>query len=180
MLTRLQQQLPSWHLFVFLWKAVRTSQITTAKHKEVFHLFTLGKQPDEVNSDISTSEPSAWSWCLLCCDATTRKSAADITLVVVFVNGLKVSSHDDVMKWRHFPRYWPFVRGIHRSPLNTPHKGQWRDAMMFSLICARINGWVNNRELGDLRRHGTHYDVIVKLRRASMPTRLAVKRKTRD
>ena len=34
-----------------------------------------------------------------------------------------------------------------------PHKGQWRGALMFSLICARINGWVNNREAGDLRRH---------------------------
>ena len=32
--------------------------------------------------------------------------------------------HDDVIKWKHFPRYWPFVRGIHRSPVNSPHKGQ--------------------------------------------------------
>ena len=24
--------------------------------------------------------------------------------------------HDDVIKWKHFPRYWPFVQGIHRSP----------------------------------------------------------------
>ena len=30
-----------------------------------------------------------------------------------------------------------------------------------SLICARINGWVNNGEAGDLRRHRAHYDVIV-------------------
>ena len=37
---------------------------------------------------------------------------------------------------------WPFVRGIHRSPVNSPHKGQWRGALMFSLICAGINGWV--------------------------------------
>ena len=42
-----------------------------------------------------------------------------------------------------------------------PHKGQWRGALMFSLICARINGWVNNREAGDLIRHRAHYDVIV-------------------
>ena len=28
------------------------------------------------------------------------------------------------------------------------------------LICARINGWVNNREAGDLRRHRAHYDVL--------------------
>ena len=70
-------------------------------------------------------------------------------------------SHDDVIKWKHFPRYWPFVRGIHRSPVNSPHKGQWRGALIFSLICVWINGWVNNRETGDLRRYRAHYDVIV-------------------
>ena len=69
--------------------------------------------------------------------------------------------HDGVIKWKHFPRYWPFVRGIHRHPLNSPHKGQWRGALMFSLICARINGWVNTGEAGDLRRQRTHYNVIV-------------------
>ena len=69
--------------------------------------------------------------------------------------------HDDVIKWEHFPCYWPFVRGIHRSPVDSPHKGQWRGALMFSLICAWINRWVNNREAGDLRRHRAHYDVIV-------------------
>ena len=70
-------------------------------------------------------------------------------------------NHDDVIKWKHFPRYWPFVRGIHRSPVNSPHKGQWRGALKFSLICAWTNGWVNNLESGDLRRHRAHYDVIV-------------------
>ena len=59
----------------------------------------------------------------------------------------------------NFPRYWPFVRGIHRSPVNSPHKGQWRGALMFSLIGDRINGWVNNREAGDLKRHvSTQYN----------------------
>ena len=46
--------------------------------------------------------------------------------------------HGDVIKWKHFPRYWPFVREIHRSPVNSPHKGQWRGALMFSLI-RRLN-----------------------------------------
>ena len=69
--------------------------------------------------------------------------------------------HDDVIKWKHFPRYWPFVRGIHWSPVNSPHKGQRRGALTFSLICAWINGWINNREAGDLRRNRAHYDVIV-------------------
>ena len=69
--------------------------------------------------------------------------------------------HNDVIKWIYFPHYWPFVRGIHRSPVNSPHKGQWRGALMFSLICARINGWENTGGAGDLRRHRAHYDVIV-------------------
>ena len=69
--------------------------------------------------------------------------------------------YDDVIKWKHFPRNWPFVRGIHRSPVNSPHKGQWRGALMFSLIYVWINDWVNNREAGDLRRYRAHSDVIV-------------------
>ena len=46
-------------------------------------------------------------------------------------------------------------------PVNSPHKGQWRGALMFTLICARVNGWVNDREAGNLRRYRAHYDVIV-------------------
>ena len=69
--------------------------------------------------------------------------------------------HDDVIKWKHFPRNWPFVWEIHLSPVNSPHKGQWRGALMFFLFCALINGWGNNRDAGDLRRHRAHYDVIV-------------------
>ena len=71
--------------------------------------------------------------------------------------------HDDVIKWKHFPRCWPFVlvRGIHRSPVNFPHKGQWRGALMFSLICAWMNGWVYKRGAVDFRHHRAHYDVIV-------------------
>ena len=50
-------------------------------------------------------------------------------------------------------------------PVNSPHNDQWRKALTFSLICAWINGWVNNREAGDLRRHRAHSDVIVMPRR---------------
>ena len=75
---------------------------------------------------------------------------------VVWVN------NDDVIKWKHFLRYWPFVRGIHQSPLNSPHKGQWRGALMCSLICAWINGWLNNREAGYFRRNSANYGVTVK------------------
>ena len=69
--------------------------------------------------------------------------------------------HYDVIKWKYFPRYWPFMRRIHRSPVNSSHKGQWRGALMFSLICVWINAWVNSRDAGDLRRYHTHYEVTV-------------------
>ena len=48
-----------------------------------------------------------------------------------FMNILYILYHDDFIKSKHFPRYWPFVRGIHRSPVNSPHKGQWRGALTF-------------------------------------------------
>ena len=46
--------------------------------------------------------------------------------------------HDDVIRWKYFPHYCPFVREIHRSPVNSPRKGQWRRALMSCLICSRI------------------------------------------
>ena len=80
---------------------------------------------------------------------------------IVFVTCKTWQYYNDVIKWKHFPRYWPFVRGIHRFPVNSHHKGQWRGAVMFSLICAWKNGWVNNRKAGDLRRHRAHHDISV-------------------
>ena len=115
-------------------------------------------------------------WCVRKCAETTKTgllvgdlNAFENLVCQVIHNRLYTQSkrwldklcHDDVIKWKHFPRYWPFVREIHRSPVNFPHKGQWRGALMFSLICVWINGWVNNRAAGDLRRYRAHYDVIV-------------------
>ena len=80
--------------------------------------------------------------------------------------------HDDVIKWKHFPRYWLFVRVIHRSPVTSPHKSQWRGTLMFSLIWAWINGWVNNHEAGDLRRHHAHDGVILMIIQIESRTKL--------
>ena len=52
--------------------------------------------------------------------------------------------------------------GIHRSPVNSPRRGQWHGALMFPLLCVWINGWTNTRVAGDLKRHHAHYDVTVK------------------
>ena len=46
------------------------------------------------------------------------------SFIVVF-HSLSPSVHDDVIKWKYFPRCWPFVKGIHRSPMDSPHKDQW-------------------------------------------------------
>ena len=57
-------------------------------------------------------------------------------------------THDVFIKWKYFLCYWPFVRGIHQSPVNPPYKGQW-----FSVICAWTNGWANHRDAGDWKSH---------------------------
>ena len=93
------------------------------------------------------------------CIRTNKINSVFILVGILLIK--EHNMHDDVIKWKQFPRYWPFVRGIHRSPVNSPHKGQWRGALMFSLICAWINSWVNNREAGNLRRHRAHYGVTV-------------------
>ena len=75
------------------------------------------------------------------------------------ISHVNFPTHNDVIKWKHFPRYWPFVWGIHRSLVNSPHKVQWRGALMFSLICARVNdckqswGWWFGTPLRSLWRH---------------------------
>ena len=106
-------------------------------------------------------------------------------LLTKLINLDLFNAHNGVIKWKYFPRYWPFMRGIHRSPLDSPfvrgihrspldspfvrgihrlpldspHKGQWCRALMFSLICAWRNSWVNNQDTGDLGCHRPHYDV---------------------
>ena len=87
-----------------------------------------------------------------------KRSLRNCALVIRLVMSIAHVIHtgwcdDDVVKWKHFPRNCPFVRGIRRSPVNSPHKDQWCGALMFSLICASINRCANNREAGDLRHH---------------------------
>ena len=119
-------------------------------YNQIVHLHIRGAIQGLSGDDIDHGLSSCISNCILpvvpgWCDRCTMKRA------VVY----------NVIKWKHFPRYWPFMRGIHRSPVNSQHKGQWRGALMFSLNCVWINGWVNNREAGDLRRSRAPYDVIV-------------------
>ena len=75
-----------------------------------------------------------------------RTLTPHITLMLKFsksnthITEIVALHHDDVIKWKHFPSNWPFIRTIRRQPGDFPHKGQWRRALVFSLICAGING----------------------------------------
>ena len=114
---------------------------------------TLVKQPPEISgrvySQIDAARTPRVAFCVI-------KVISFIFRCVLGTVRIKFKSHAR----KHFPRYWPFVRGIPRSPVNSPHKGQWRGALMFYLVCVLTNGWVNNRDVGDLRRQRGHYDVM--------------------
>ena len=68
--------------------------------------------------------------------------------------------------WRHQMKTFSALLAI--CAVNSPvpgefpaEKGKWQGVLMLSLICTRINGWVNSGEAGDLRSHRAHYEVIV-------------------
>ena len=68
-------------------------------------------------------------------------------------------SHDDVIKWKYFLHYWPFVWGIHRSSVNSAHKGQWRRALIFYL---RLNKQFSKQSWGWwYEKPSRSFDVIV-------------------
>ena len=109
--------------------------------------YQLIAKPDNKTTTIPWSDPY-WSVIILDIDTTKQRKSK---LVVSW--------------WRHqmetFSALLALCAGTSPVPVNSPHKGQWRGALMFSLICAQINDSVNNREAGDLRRHRGHYDVRV-------------------
>ena len=72
--------------------------------------------------------------------------------------------HDDIIKWKN--NIFTLLALCDGNPLVTswfPNKGQLHGTLMLSLICACTNGWANNKDIGDLRRHCGHNDVPVML-----------------
>ena len=96
-----------------------------------------------------------------CCNNMVQHNA----ILYTAQQWLRLLLHDDVIKWKLFPHYCPFVQGIHRFLVNSPHKGHWRGALMLSLICTWINNWVNNGEAGDLRCYHSHCEVTLMARK---------------
>ena len=84
------------------------------------------------------------------------------TFIVNIICIWNIIHHGDFIKWTHFPRHWPFVRRVLRSPV------RWIPPQMpvtrgfHGFLDLRLNkGWVKNRDAGDLKRHNADYDVIV-------------------
>ena len=97
----------------------------------------------------------------------TLKRKASVSNMPKFITSVEKTWGWTASWWRHqmetFSALLATCAGNSPVPVNSPHKGQWRGALMFSLICTWINGWVNNGEAVDLRRHRAHYDVMSKV-----------------
>ena len=127
------EKLVSWRLWVFSGpKNIHTILLfCCSRVVNSYRRFTWRVYPYIFQGFCSTLEPS--------------HDCPSASEVIMKYMGTMDHFHVDVIKWNHFPRYWSFARGIHRSPVNSPHKGQWRGALRFSLICA-LNKRLN-REL---------------------------------
>ena len=71
------------------------------------------------------------------------------------------SLHNDVIKWKHFPHYWPFIEECTSHWWIPLTKVSDESFLIFSLMCTWINNWVNSSEAGDLRHYCAHHEVIV-------------------
>ena len=124
-----------WHRRLSLWQPSEPLMTTKfALWKSSLFSNPISCEP----RDHSTYGPSQWTnwlnqyteWSLELRPYTVyRILYAPGFVVVCFA---VVILHDDVTTRKLFPRCWPFVRGIHRSRVNSPHKGQWRGALIFS------------------------------------------------
>ena len=110
---------------------------------EVFQISNLGRSSIKQILDSTTT-------------SMVKHYVSDESIMMFY---LFLGLHDDVIKWKKNPRYWPFVRGIHRSPVNSPLKGQWRSFSVFFDLCLYwTSGWVN---VSYSRRHHAQYDATV-------------------
>ena len=103
------------------------------------------------------SSAKRWPFCFSLKVLTRRRNTEHVFMGELYHRWLRPRTW-----WRHqietFSALLALCAGYSPVPLNSPPKDQWRGALMFSLICAWINDWVNKRKAGDLRRH---YDVNV-------------------
>ena len=88
----------------------------------------------------------------------------------------RIDIHDDIITWKLFPCYWPFVRGIHRWPVDSPQKGpvMWSSGIFFA-VNPLLNNWTNSGVVSDLRCLTAHVDGLVQERRNSIANALELR-----
>ena len=69
---------------------------------------------------------------------------------------IKGLTHNDVMTWKCFLHYWPFVWGIHRSPVDSPHKGPEMQRFDVFFCLFAISCWTNSPVASDFRCLNSH------------------------
>ena len=89
----------------------------------------------------------------LCCKNGNNTTTMEDTTIFLWRHSNLFSVHDAVIKWKLFPRYWPVVRWIHRSLVNSPRKGPGTQALVIFFVLT--NGY-KQPSAGDLRRHDGH------------------------
>ena len=125
--------------------------------KKYFHVMTPPWSPgvicaiewdfspsDQCMDDYCGTPSVCWSHCYL---------IKKIAMLPGF-NNRYMHQNNDVMICYNFPSYRPLLRGIHWSPMDSLHKGQWRGALIYSLMCPLRTGWTSIGVAGELRRHG--------------------------
>ena len=130
------------------------SQRSVTRSFDVFFLVRLNKRLSKLTICWWFGTPWRTLWRHCNEERNTRGLDSWVTLTFTLQNEKFYISW-----WRHQMETFSALLAL--CAVNSPHKGQWHGALMFSLICAWIHGWVNNREVGDLRRHRAHYDVTV-------------------
>ena len=119
--------------FLAFWDPFSTTGIVLT-HQNILHFWHPAKIVPGNSQLVISFQANIGLQCL-------RKSMNTVSCIYVPPATVPLLQHDEVIKWKHFPRYWPFVRGIHRSPVNSPHKGQWRGAL-------RLNKRLNEQSWG--------------------------------
>ena len=113
------QQIIYSHAIDFAWVRIESAILVSSKYRKLV-LFKFPKN----NSTWSFNLLKLWHGAVCSWPHCRGKYHADLKLQRCNWGEVWVRIHDDVIKWKHFPRNWPFVRGIHRSQVISPHKGQ--------------------------------------------------------
>ena len=72
--------------------------------------------------------------------------------------------HDDTIKWKHIPRYWPLCGEFTGHRWIPRIKASDAELWCLFFICVWNNSWVNNGDADDLRCRRAHYGVTVMIK----------------